>query len=253
MKAEAFLRYARYYDLLNREKDYAGEAQFADRLLRPAGTPARTLLDIGCGTGGHAREFARLGWRVTGIDLSTPMIEIAQAKTAADMAVEFVAAAADEFDLGQTFAAAVSLFHVVSYQSGPGQAFRMFANVRRHLAPAGIFVFDFWHGPGVLADPPVVRTRRAEDEGIRVTRVAKPAHNPLQCLVEINYKIDIEDLGLGTTERIGETHRMRYFFLPELEFMLGQAGFSIEALHAGLSERSLDRAAWYGLVVARAC
>ncbi len=37
-------------------------------------TPGAHLCDIPCGTGRHAREFARRGYRVTGVDLSPAML-----------------------------------------------------------------------------------------------------------------------------------------------------------------------------------
>jgi SAM-dependent methyltransferase len=252
MKAETFSHYARYYELLNRDKDYAAEAQFVDGLLRSAGAAGGTLLDVGCGTGAHAREFARLGWRVAGVDSSPTMIEIARARTTRNDGIELFTDAAAEFDQGQAFTATVSLFHVVSYQSGPEEAYRMFANVRRHLKPGGIFIFDFWHGPGVLADPPAIRVRRAGDEGIRVTRIAEPTHHPLECLVDVNYKILVEDVADRRIEHIEEFHQMRYFFLPELVFMLNCTGFSLEQTRAGLAAEGLNARSWHGLVVARA-
>jgi SAM-dependent methyltransferase len=252
MKTEAFSHYARYYDLLNRDKDYAGEARFVDGLLRFTGQPPGALLDVGCGTGAHARQFASLGWSVDGVDLSPAMIEIARERTGTDATVGFFAGAATEFDRGRAFTATVSLFHVVSYQSGPDEVCRMFANVRRHLGPGGRFVFDFWHGPGVLADPPAVRVRRAEDERVRVTRIAEPTHRPLERIVEVNYKILVETRASGQVERIEEIHRLRYFSVPELELMLKRAGFNLERTHAGLTAENLTARSWHGLVVARA-
>ncbi len=248
----AFSRYARYYDLLNDGKDYAAEAQFVDRLLRPAGTPAGTLLDVGCGTGAHAREFAKLGWSVSGVDLSPAMVEIARAANTAEDGTEFFVGPADKFDLGRRFSAVVSLFHVVSYLSGRGEVFRMLVNVRRHLEPGGLFVFDFWHGPGVLADPPAVRVRRAENNSLHVIRIAETTHRPVECLVDVRYEIMVEDEAAARVEHITESHCLRYFFLPELDFILQCAGFRIERTRAGLTAEELGPRAWHGLVVARA-
>jgi ubiquinone/menaquinone biosynthesis C-methylase UbiE len=73
-----FNHYARYYDLLYRDKDYAGEAAFVHQQLARAGRAGSTMLELGCGTGRHALEFARHGWSVTGYDLSEGMVEQAQ-------------------------------------------------------------------------------------------------------------------------------------------------------------------------------
>src|SRR5579871_3905004 len=107
MKAGVFSQYAQYYDLLYRDKDYAGESRFIDELLRQAGVQAGPLLDIGCGTGSHARELARLGWKVTGIDLSPEMIGLARKRIPPGFVIEFLPGAAAEFDLGRVFSSVV--------------------------------------------------------------------------------------------------------------------------------------------------
>jgi 2-polyprenyl-3-methyl-5-hydroxy-6-metoxy-1,4-benzoquinol methylase len=49
-----------------------------------------TVLDIGCGTGSLSVVLARLGHKVTGIDLSPSMISLAKAKAAAyELQIEF--------------------------------------------------------------------------------------------------------------------------------------------------------------------
>ena len=74
-----FLNYAHVYDLLYAEKDYKSEAGYVHSLLEKfAHTKVYEILDIGCGTGKHAYEFAQRGIQVTGIDLSEKMIQIAR-------------------------------------------------------------------------------------------------------------------------------------------------------------------------------
>lgn len=252
MSGTVFGGYARYYDLFYRDKDYAGEARLVDGWLRAPGSAGGTLLDVGCGSGAHAREFAQLGWVVTGVDLSPAMIALARSKTGPNATGEFLIGSAAQFDLARTFSSAVSLFHVVSYQTQLEETLSMFANIRRHLIPGGRFVFDFWHGPGVLSDPPVVKIRRMEDARVRVTRISEPVHHRTQCAIEVNYEVFIEDVATGQVERLMETHHMRYYFLPELEGLLTRAGFAIELTRAGVCALPLNNHAWYGLVIARA-
>jgi SAM-dependent methyltransferase len=252
MSPGAFARYARCYDLLYRDKDYAAEARWVDAALRPGNGPRGTLLDVGCGTGRHAREFAALGWQVAGVDASADMVALARERTPAGLPIGYSVGRAADFDLGRRFDAVVSLFHVASYHTGEGELAAMVANLRRHLAPGGRLLFDFWHGPGVLADPPVRRERRLADDIIRVHRLSQPTHLPADRVVEVRYDVTIEPVAGGPAERVEELHRMRYFSRPELEPLLARAGFKVVAAHAGLASAALDDKAWYGLIVATA-
>src|SRR5512136_2633276 len=49
-------------------------------LLDPA--PGENILDAGCGTGIFTMDFLSRGARVTGLDISVPMLELAQKKMA---------------------------------------------------------------------------------------------------------------------------------------------------------------------------
>ncbi|OHD25623.1 MAG: hypothetical protein A2064_08185 [Spirochaetes bacterium GWB1_66_5] len=66
-----------YYDHL-----FPVDAQ-AVRFLAARARAGSCVLDLACGTGGHAVELARLGHRVTGVDLDQAMIHLAQAKAGA--------------------------------------------------------------------------------------------------------------------------------------------------------------------------
>src|SRR5438093_12313018 len=73
--------YATVYDVFYRNKDYRKESAYALDLIREhLGREPRTLLDLGCGTGGHALCWAARGIAVTGIDRSKKMLEQANQK-----------------------------------------------------------------------------------------------------------------------------------------------------------------------------
>jgi len=53
--------------------------------------PGNTILDVGCGTGRHAVEFARRGFKMTGVDLSSGMLaEAEKAAASAGVTIELV-------------------------------------------------------------------------------------------------------------------------------------------------------------------
>ena len=53
-----FADYARYYDLLYRDKDYAAAAEYVAGLIRKFHPSARSILELGSGTGIHAGLLA---------------------------------------------------------------------------------------------------------------------------------------------------------------------------------------------------
>jgi len=247
---EVFDAYAAYYDLLYRDKDYPGEARYVQSLLRKQGVSQGDLLELGCGTGKHAEQLARLGYSVQGIDLSPSMIDIARRRSASDR-TRFEVGDARSARLNRTFNAAISLFHVASYQTTNDDLAAMLATAAIHLKTGGIFVFDFWYGPGVLTDPPTHRVKHLEDEAIQVTRTATPTLHPNENVVDVHYAVQVKQNKSGQVANIEETHHMRYLFLPELTFMLQSVG--MEMLRAGrwMSDEELDSRSWQAVVTAR--
>jgi SAM-dependent methyltransferase len=244
-----FGAYARYYDLLYRDKDYCGEAAYLDGLIRSQLPGARSLLDLGCGTGRHALLLAGRGYRVAGVDASREMLEIAEAQGGA--AAAFHQGDIRTVRLGESFDVVLSMFHVMCYQSSNADLAAAFATVREHLRPGGIFIFDFWYGPAVLSDPPVVRVKRLEDEETAVVRIAEPVTYPNENLVDVNYQVLVRQKGSGKTEELRERHRMRYLFLPELEIMLQQVGLELGGAFEWMTGKAPGLDTWGVCCVAR--
>jgi len=124
----------------------------------------RTILDLGCGEGGYARELARRGARVVAVDGSERLIEIARAR--ADDAglggVSFVRANANALDAVpsssvDTVVAAMSLMDVEDYEGAIAEAHRV-------LTGGGELAMSITH-PCFSA--PVSRWVRDEARGLR--------------------------------------------------------------------------------------
>jgi len=70
-----FSKYAKYYDLLYKNKSYKKESNYIEKILnRYAGKKLR-ILELGCGSGGHAFELKKKGHNLTALDTSKKMIE----------------------------------------------------------------------------------------------------------------------------------------------------------------------------------
>jgi len=254
-----FNLYARYYNLLYKEKDYAGEAEYVHKLIQKYQPGAKSILDLGCGTGRHDILLAEKGYGVTGVDMSQEMLGIAkaQAKTKNKTEIErsnltFLQGDVRNIRLNKTFDVVISLFHVMSYQTTNEDLNAAFETASVHLKEGGIFIFDFWYGPAVLTDKPAVREKKLENEELIVHRTAIPVMHPNENIVDVNYEVIIEEKKTGITKKLKEIHKMRYLFLPELDFMLKKLGLkTLDALEWMSSDRQLSLNSWYGISVVR--
>ncbi len=248
--------YARYYDLLYQDKDYDGEAQFINGLIKKYAPNAKNLLELGCGTGIHAEKMATAGYSVHGVDLSAEMLKCAEERIQylpeeKAKRLSFSCGDIRQFRYGGGhFDAVISLFHVMSYQAGNSDLMAVCNTVKQHLKPRGVFVFDCWYGPAVLNDPPVVRVKRLEDEKIEITRIAEPEMYPNENRVDVHYQVFIKEKSTGKVEMLEETHRMRYLFKPEIEQILALSGLSLINGQEWLSGNELDFSTWNGCFIA---
>lgn len=249
--------YSEYYDLFYRDKDYAGEAKFVGSLVRKHAPKARTLLELGCGTARHALELVRSGYAVTGVDLSAGMVARGQQAAAGLPArlsgkLSVVQGDVTTFQPASIHDSVISLFHVVNYQTTNAALTGMFRTARNAIRKGGVFVFDFWYGPAVLSDRPVVRIKRAATAAANVTRLAEPVLHPNRNIVDVNYTLLVEHRRTGRMKEFKETHSMRYLFLPEIEMLANAAGFALVDTGEWLTRRPLDDTTWLGYAVARA-
>ncbi len=111
----------------------------ADLVMRFA--PSR-VLDAGCGTGRVARELARRGVEVVGVDVDASMIATA-ARLAPDLRWEVADLAA--LALGATFDVVLLAGNVVLF-TPPGTEKALVAGVSAHLAPDGHLLTGFQLG-----------------------------------------------------------------------------------------------------------
>lgn len=227
-----FAEYANYYDLLYKDKDYAGEVNYVDRLIRRWRPGSKSVMELGSGTGKHAILLTDRGYSVHGVERSSEMLAVAESRsgkrsgsTTTTLGPTFSQGDIRTARVSREFDVVISLFHVVGYQVTNTDVAAVLETARSHLQSGGIFIFDVWYGPAVLTDRPVVRVKRMSNDQIEVTRLAEPDMRPNENVVEVNYHVFIRNKSNGLVLETRETHPMRYFFRPEIEFFAAAAGF----------------------------
>lgn len=131
---------ARYDERALSGENVHGEADFVMRYA-----PA-SVLDAGCGTGRVARELARRGVGVVGVDLDEDMLATARRRSPE---LSWVQADLASFDLARTFDAVVAAGNVMILLT-PGTEPAVLANVARHLRPGGLLIAGFQVRPAHL-------------------------------------------------------------------------------------------------------
>jgi SAM-dependent methyltransferase len=251
-----FERSADFYDDLYEEKDYAAEADYVDALIQRYLPGAKSVLDLGCGTGRHAIEFTEKGYSVVGVDRSPEMMAKARGHREQLLPhirerLTFEQGDIRDLRLARQFDAVVALFHVVSYQVSNDDLLAAFTTAKTHLRENGHFIFDCWYGPGVLTDPPAVRIKTLCSGSNRLTRLAEPVILINENAVEVNYRFELTGGSLQTSSEFYERHIMRYFFVPELFLALQNVRLEPLVVTEWMSEHEPDLGTWSVAVIAK--
>jgi SAM-dependent methyltransferase len=244
--------YSQIYDLLYREKNYREECDFLENIFSILGRAPHDILDLGCGTGGHALELQKRGFEVTGVDRSESMLALARAKAVEqNVRPRFVLGDLTSFSDGGDFDAVISMFAVMGYQETDHDLKRAVEVAFDHLRPGGVFIFDGWYGPAVLKQKPETRVKEIrEEDGGWLVRSAEPTLDEPNHLVRIHYRVTAgrDD---RMEEKFEEIHTMRYFFPEEVEILLEWAGFADIRLYPFLNtQREITAEDWNLTVVA---
>jgi SAM-dependent methyltransferase len=221
--------YAQRYDALYAAKDYQAECDLIERVFSKFDAAPATVLDIGCGTGGHVLELASRGYECTGVDMSPAMLEQAADKTTKlglPKSPKWLTGNAKSFDIEQHFDAAIMMFAVVSYLTTNDDLMEALANIRAHLKPGSLFICDFWYGPAVLSVKPEDRVRVIETSDMTTIRRAITTLDSFEQTATVTF--DLWSIHAnGGLEKTTEAHKMRYFFPKEFELFLKLSGFSV--------------------------
>lgn len=204
--------------------------------LESLGFKPLDILDVACGEGSFAVAMAKLGYRVTGVDQSQRMIDLAN-KRAAESGAEIRLSVEDMRDLlfDAEFDLVTCFFDSLNYLLTIRDLQDAFKGAYRALKPGGLYIFDINTIYGLAVDWMRERTyiQNEADDFIEVHRHEFDYEN-LVATVDITIFQRQGDLW----ERIDETHRERGYPIADLQFLLRETGFDIVDCYGSLSKRT---------------
>jgi len=132
-------------DLASRNHDFIRRA--GRWLVEQFGLIDRSVLDLGCGPGLYAHEFARHGANVTGVDFSRRSIDFARARAHEErLSATFEVADYRTYDTDRSF----DLICLIYGDYGvlpPEERLQLLQRVQRWLEPGGVVVLDVFGAP----------------------------------------------------------------------------------------------------------
>lgn len=260
-----FKHYAHYYDVIYADKNYQNEVFKLKNIFKKLKGESYQefnlghMLELGCGTGGHALHLFPFCQSYTGVDLSGEMIEsfgikLKREKLKGNLHTCNLAKDKLSLELDHSFDSCLSLFHVFSYMSSDKDIENYLNNAARYLKKDGVFIFDYWNFSGVKNLGLERRKKEFLIPGGKIIREVTPLARGLENEADIMIEIKVlsqEDVLLQT---FLEKHPMRFFKVGEVEDYLRRAGLRIEFIFGEGSDDLMKAPTpfdWAATVVAR--
>jgi SAM-dependent methyltransferase len=135
-----------YYDIAL-SRDVTPEVDFLIAACHHyTGSNPQSVLDIACGPGYHAREFARRGIAAAGLDLRPEMLQLAREKAAEEnLSVDWVVGDMRNFKLESPVHMAICMFDGIDALLRNEDFAQHFRAVAGNLMPGGLYVLEYTH------------------------------------------------------------------------------------------------------------
>lgn len=228
-------RDGRHYDALIGALDLPDIPFYVDEAKRARGP----VLELACGTGRITIPIAQNKLEIAGLDQSASMLAHARHKAdEAGVALEWIEGDCRTFALNRKFALIFMAFNSMQHLHDQASLTSLFANVRKHLAPGGRFIFDVFNPSiAILSRVPNQRyvEREYEDPDGRgtITLEQAAAYDDVAQVNRITWYFSLP----GEKDFRVEHLHVRCFFPQELDLLVRTNGFEIEQKHGNFERK----------------
>ncbi len=216
---------APFYDSVNSDIDYSSWAEFIKKIIeKNEKTKSELVLDLGCGTGRMTLELARLGYDMTGVDISTEMLDLARdsaEKAGYKDKILLLCQDIRDFELYGTVDVTVSCLDTLNHLTDTKSLMRCLSLVHNYLIPDGLFIFDV-NGKHKFENAYSDKSYVMEEDGC--VCVWQNLYNPINNLCDFYITLFSENSD-GSYTRYDDIQRERMYTLRSIKNALKRAGF----------------------------
>jgi SAM-dependent methyltransferase len=206
------------------------------------------VLELGCGTGRVMIPIARAGVAITGVDLSSHMLDVCRRRLQNEnqevqSRVALIRAEMSTVKIGKQYQLVTSPFRAFQHILTVPAQVRTIENVYRHLLPGGRFIMDVFN-PSLYA---LTADNSGEEFGeepefkladgrrvVRTHRIVERDHINQVSSVELIYNVSSAD---GRKERLVHAFKMRHLFRFEIEHLLARCGLELQDVFCEFDRR----------------
>lgn len=224
--SQSYKEFATVYDQLMEDMPYDQWLQFARHVWRAFQLEPTTVVDLGCGTGTIAISLAKEGMNVTGIDLSSTMLEIAEEKWNAEQShvgqLQLVEADMSQWSLHEQVDSVISFCDSLNYVIDEDDLLATLYATYNGLKAGGIFMFDV-HAIARFEEYAEKQPFVYDEKGI--SYIWTSDYDDDEHIIDHQLAIFVEQSD-GSYHRIDEEHTQRAYHTQWLQGALQSVGFT---------------------------
>ena len=213
------------------------------------------ILEVGCGTGRITLPMAETSREIHGLEISPSMLKILRRKLAGrpELTVHLHEGDMRAFDLSQKFAQVFVPFRAFLHNDTIDEQLVALQCFQRHLLAEGRLILDIFAPSYRMMSNDKLNIalpaqHLADGRIITVMDHTTYAHKDQRVEVERHIDTVYPD---GTLKRSIEHFHLRYSFRYEMELLLRQSGFCLEAVYGDFDRRPYDYHSGEMIFVAR--
>ena len=199
-----------YYHILYKNRNDEEAQTFMDNITHYLNMPENgTILDLACGKGRHSIYLNKLGYQVTGVDLSENSIAIAQESS--NETLQFKTHDMRE-PMNETYDAVFNLFTSFGYFDTHEDNIKTLKAIKESINEYGFGVIDFFNADFIIENLVAEETKEIDGITFHIKRSVEDK--------KIVKEIRFEDKG----ESFFFTEKVSAFTLADFEVMMEEAG-----------------------------
>ncbi|MGP4061642.1 class I SAM-dependent DNA methyltransferase [Halobacillus sp. H74] len=214
------------YDRLMKDAPYDLWVEFTKQMIGDYQPDTRTILDIGCGTGEITHRLQQIGFQLTGVDLSSDMLTVAQQKDPRAN-IQWLKQDMTNLEGLDQFDCVISYCDVFNYLVEESQVKCAFENIYDALHSDGLFLFDVHSLEHIHNDLSGATFAQVHDD-LSYVWFCDPGEEDNSIVHDLTFFVQSGEI----YQRFDEVHHQRGYMLDDLKNWLEDTGFLIQQISA---------------------